>query len=41
MEERMKIFIERRDDKWYCLGKYFKRRGQCEKYVRSQGFIGI
>ncbi|BBK09221.1 hypothetical protein [Klebsiella phage 05F01] len=41
MGERVKVVIERRGDKWYSLGKYFKRFGQCKKYVWSKGFNGV
>lgn len=26
------------DGKWHALGKFFKRKGQCERYILSKGF---
>lgn len=30
------------DGKWHALGKFFKRKGQCEKYILAMGFrVGV
>ncbi len=41
MGEREKVEISRYNTGWSVLGKRFKRIGQCMKYARQKGFLGV